>query len=213
MEDRDTAEPLLRDLDRASASPPSPRRTSDADYIPERSPSGGSDGPVGGIYAAMRKIERMGASAEVLPGVVEVRKVTVSVFYWSLYSAGESYAYTVELQANHTVKDLIQSSLAYFASKASLRDTRPESYLLRAADKKTMPKTHFPAFGLNQAVIDTRISRFSLCSKKLDEEAKRRLLDEEDIVLQPLPGINAPADPEPVQPARRRKFPYCCPVS
>lgn len=155
----------------------------------------------------------MGASTEVLPGVVEARKVTVSVFYWSLYNTGESYTYTVELQAHHTVKDLIRCSLAYFAPKASLRENRSDCYLLRAADKKTMPKTHFPAFGLDQTVIDTRITRFSLCSKKLDEEAKRKLLDEEDIVLHPLQGINAPAEPEPVQPARRRKFLYCCPVS
>lgn len=169
------------------------------DFGLERSPSEGSDGPVGGISAAIRKIERMGVTTTHLPGTTEVRRITVSVFYWSLYDTGESYVYTVELQASHTVKDLIQSSIAYFARKTSIIDTRPEGYVLRAADKKTLPKAHFPAFGLNQAVIETRLSRFALCNKKLDEEAKRKLADEEDIELQP------------TQKPKRRFF--CCPVS
>jgi len=209
MADRDATEPLLRDPDRESASPPSPGRTSYVGFSLERSQSGGSDGPVGGISAAIRRIERMGVTTAALPGAVELRRMTVSVFYWSLYDTGKSYVYVVELQASHTVGDLIQSSLAYFAPKASLIESKPECYLLRAADKKSLPKTHFPAFGLNQAVIETRLFRFALCYKKLDDEAKKKLLDDEDLTLHPEP-VPVPKSEQAKRPQRRF---FCCHVS
>lgn len=193
MADRDASEPLLRD--RSSASPPSPRRTSDADMEPERRWSGGSDGPMSAISAAVRNVQRIGAAPMALPGVVEPRNKTVSVFYWSMYDSGESCTYMVDVLASHSFRDLLQASITYFAQHSCLRDLRPENYLLRAADKKNKPKTHFPAFGLTQSVMNAQLIRFALCSKRLDDEAKRKLedpQDEEDTATQP-PAINAPA--------------------
>ena len=215
MAERDASEPLLRD--EASASPPSPRRTSDADLESDRRWSGGSDGPMSAISAAVRNVQRMGAAPAVLPGVAEQQKKIVSVFYWTLYDSGESCTYMVDVLASHNVRDLIKASLTYFTSHCSIRDANPDNYLLRAADKRGQPKTHFPAFGLNQSVVLTQITRFALCSKRLDEEAKLRLEEEDpdEEVSAVFPPINTPAeDPAAQEPQRNpRKCPWRCNLS
>lgn len=149
-----------------------------------------------------------------LPGVVEPAKKTVSVFYWSMYDSGECCTYMVDVLASHSFKDLMESSINYFKTHSCLRDTKPDNYLLRAADKKTKPKTHFPAFGLTQSVMNAQLIRFALCSKKLDDEAKRKLedpQDEEDTATLPV-AINSPAAvPKPEE--RPRKCFCRCQIS
>lgn len=215
MAEREASEPLLRD--EASASPPSPHRTSDADLESDRRWSGGSDGPMSAISAAVRTVQRIGTVPAALPGVTEQQKKIVSVFYWTQYDSGDCCTYIVDVLASHNVRDLMQASITYFALHCSIRDTHPDNYLLRAADKRGQPKTHFPAFGLNQLVIITQITRFSLCSKKLDNEAKLRLEaeDPDAEVSAAFPPINTPAEaPVPQAPAQLpRKCPCKCSLS
>lgn len=173
------------------------------------------------ISVAVRNVQRIGAAPAALPGVAEQQKKIVSVFYWTLYDSGESCTYIVDVLASHNVRDLIQASLTYFAVHCSIRDTQADNYLLRAADKRGQPKTHFPAFGLNQSVILTQITRFSLCSKKLDDEAKLRLEEEdpEEEASAVFPPINAPAEDPAEHPAAKepqantRKCPWRCNLS
>ena len=166
---------------------------------------------------ALKKINKVGTPQNTLPGVNETRRTCVSVFYWSQYDSGERYIYDVELLAPHSIKDLIHLSIAHFTHNGALSDTRVDNYLLRAADKRTKPKTHFPAFGLSEKVIDTQITRFALCSRRLDEDAKRKLEgdsieDETDTVFTPV-TINTPVVTDPHTPAQQPRRFCCCQVS
>ena len=197
MVDRSAAEPLLPANERFSASPPSPRRQSDADGVMDRTLSAGSDlsvsGPISGLSAAVNELNRLAGPLPVLPGVVQPRTKTISVFYWSDYDTGTKYTYTVEVAAQNFIRDLIQHSIVYFQSKGALHDPRPENYLFRAANKESKPKTHFPAFGLDQKAVDTGMTRFALCHRTMDEKAKRKLVDDSEESQSPgPPAINEP---------------------
>lgn len=130
----------------------------------------------------------------------------IIIHYWSDFDSGDHQMHEMDISHNSRILDVILEAINQF----ELEHKNLSDYSLRMANGSGKPKTSMPAFDLGQNALETRITRFALCYKRIEKQETFVQVEETSPVLKSEEKRVEEKRVQTLQQDEKKRRKFCC---